>query len=93
MISLEDCIAMCGLDADEVAAIAEYEHIPELAAASLGNYLLGKAGGAVRIRTMIIDDIHRALDDGRIDHGAGLFMALRHFLSQHPEARSGLSSR
>ncbi len=27
MISLEDCIAMCGLDAKEIEAIAEHEHI------------------------------------------------------------------
>ena len=33
MISLEDCIAMCGLHRDEVLALAEHEHIPEIAAA------------------------------------------------------------
>jgi hypothetical protein len=27
MISLADCIGMCGLDEDEVAAISEHEHI------------------------------------------------------------------
>jgi hypothetical protein len=30
MISLEDCIGMCGLDENEVAAISEHEHIPEI---------------------------------------------------------------
>jgi hypothetical protein len=40
MISLEDCISMCGLDENEVAAIAEHEHIPEIAAAALASYLL-----------------------------------------------------
>jgi hypothetical protein len=29
MISLEDCIAFCGLTEDEVAAISEHEHIPK----------------------------------------------------------------
>ena len=86
MISLEDCIAMCGLDADGVAAIAEHEHIPEIAAAALASYLLNQAGGSERNRRMMIDDIHKALDEGRIDDGAELFMALRHFLSHHPEA-------
>ena len=37
MITLEDCIAMCDLDEAEVLAIAEHEHIPEIAAA-LGQY-------------------------------------------------------
>ena len=35
MISLKDCIAFCGLDEDEVAAISEHEHIPEIAAIRL----------------------------------------------------------
>ena len=91
MISLEDCIGMCGLDADEVAAISEHEHLPNIAAAALAAYLLKQAGGAERIRQMMIEDIHKALDEGRIRHGAELFMALRHFLEHHPEARSGLA--
>ena len=40
MISLEDCIAFSGLDKNEVEAISEHEHIPEIAAAALANYLL-----------------------------------------------------
>jgi hypothetical protein len=90
MISVEDCIGMCGLNAAEVDAIAEHEHIPEIAAAALANYLLQQAGGAERIRTMMIEDIHKALDKGHIRHAAELFMALRHFLEQHPEAGVGL---
>lgn len=91
MISLEDCIGMCGLDPDEVAAIGEHEHIPDIAAAALADYLLKQAGGPERIRAMIVDDIHKALDAGHIRHGAELFMALRHFLEQHPEANPGAS--
>jgi hypothetical protein len=90
MISREDCIALCGLNAKEVAAISEHEHIPEMAAAALANYLLHQAGGPERIRTMIIDDIRQSLDDGRVDHAAQLFSALRHFLAEHPQARAGL---
>ena len=76
---------LCGLDADEVAAIGEHEHIPEAAAAALASYLLNQSGGAERIRGMIIDDIHTALDQGRVKHAAELFSALRHFLQEHPE--------
>ena len=89
MISVEDCIAMCGLNADEVAAIAEHEHIADIAAAALANYLLQNPGGPERIRQMIVDDIRAALDQDRIDHASELFMALRHFLEHHPEARQG----
>jgi hypothetical protein len=90
MISLEDCVALCGLEKEEVDAISEHEHIPEIAAAALANYLLKQAGGGVRIRSMLVDDIHKALDEGRIDHAAELFSALRHFLAQHPEAQEGM---
>jgi hypothetical protein len=89
MISLEDCIDLCGLDEDEVAAISEHEHIPEIAAAALASYLLKQPHGDETIRTMIIDDIHKALDVGRVRHATELFMALRHFLEQHPDARVG----
>jgi len=40
MISLEDCIGLCGLDGEQVEAISEHEHIPEIAAAALASYLL-----------------------------------------------------
>ncbi len=91
MISLEDCVALCGLDEGEVAAISEHEHIPEIAATALADYLLKQPHGSETVRTMIIDDIHKALDDGRVRHAAELFMALRHFLEQHPEAHAGLA--
>jgi hypothetical protein len=74
MISLEDCIGMCGLDENEVAAISEHEHIPEIWAAALASYLLKQPHGGEAIRTMIIDDIRKELDEGHIKHAAELFM-------------------
>jgi hypothetical protein len=91
MISFEDCVAMCGLDRDEVAAVAEHEHIPDIAAAALANFILARAGGEMEIRKMLIDDIHESLDAGKIRHAAELMMALRHFVAQHPGAKSRLA--
>jgi len=91
MISFEDCVAMCGLDRDEVAAVAEHEHIPEIAAAALANFILTRAGGEREIRKMLVDDIHASLDAGKIRHAAELMMALRHFLAHHPGAESPLA--
>jgi predicted restriction endonuclease len=90
MVSVEDCIAFCGLDEDEVAAISEHEHIPEIAATALADYLLKQPHGGETIRTMIIDDIHAALNAGRVKHAQELLLALRHFRDQHPEARAGV---
>jgi hypothetical protein len=92
MISLEDCIGLCGLDRDQIAAISEHEHIPDIAATALASYLLAQPHGGEIIRKMIIDDIHGALNEGRMRHAAELFMALRHFLEQNPDARKGLAA-
>jgi hypothetical protein len=70
MITIEDCIAFCGLTEQEVLAIAEHEHIPEAAAAALAEYLLNCPKGAGQIRDMICDDIRTALDRGDNKHAA-----------------------
>ena len=85
MISLEDCIAMCGLDEEEIEAIAEHEHIPAVAAAALAGYLLHQQGGAHLVRDMIVDDTRKALRESRLKHATELLMALRHFMNDHPE--------
>jgi hypothetical protein len=92
MISLEDCIALCGLDQDEIDAICEHEHIGEIPAAALASYLLHQKRGAERIRTMIIDDIHASLDRDDVKHASELVAVLRHFLHDHPEAGDGVAA-
>ena len=87
MISLEDCIALCGLTEKEVLAIAEHEHVPEIAAAAIGRYLLKEPSGPEKIRDMMRDDIHDALSRGDSDHASELLMILRHFMATHPEAK------
>lgn len=42
MITLEDCVGFCGLTEEEVLAIAEHEHLPEVAATALAQYLLSQ---------------------------------------------------
>lgn len=90
MISREDCIALSGLDRKQVAAIAEHEHLPEVAATALASYLLNKSGGEKKITRMIIDDLRAAVAEGRDDRAKELFMALREFASHHPEVASDL---
>ena len=85
MITLEDCIAFCGLSEAEVLAIAEHEHVPEIAAAALAEYLLKQRRGPEKIHTMIVEDIRAALRRGDRAHARELFMALRHFLETHPQ--------
>ena len=88
MITMKDCIDMCGLTEKEVMAIAEHEHVPEMASAAMARYLLKKPGGAEQIRDMMRDDIHAALSRSDKDHASELLIVLRHFLATHPEAQT-----
>ena len=85
MITLEDCIALCGLSEAEVLAIAEHEHVPEIAAAALAEHLLKQRRGTDTIHRMIVEDMRAALRRGDRKHASELFAALRHFLATHPE--------
>jgi hypothetical protein len=87
MLTLEDCIAFSGLTEAEVLAIAEHEHVPEMAAAALACYLLNQRAGTDKIHTMIVEDIRASLHRGDREHARELFAALRHFLETHPDAR------
>src|SRR3974390_1294701 len=84
MISLDDCIAMCGLSAEQVAAIAEHERIPEILAAAMADQLLHQVGGLKRIAEMMLDDINIARSSGHADQASKLDDALAHFLREHP---------
>ena len=75
MITLEDCIGMCGLTEEEVLAIAEHEHLPEVAAAALAQYLLSREHGSEKVRDMIVDDIREAQWSGNKEHVIPCFMS------------------
>jgi hypothetical protein len=87
MITLEDCIALCGLTEEEVLAIAEHEHLPEAAAAAFASYLLHQEHGLEKVRDMVVDDIRTAQKRGNKEHVLTLLHVLHHFLRTHPELR------
>ena len=86
MITLEDCVAFCGLTEAEVLAIAEHEHLPEIAAAALAEYLAQQEHGTEKICAMIVDDIRAAQAREDKAHVMTLLHVLHHFLRMHPEA-------
>ncbi len=86
MITLEDCVGLCGLTEEEVLAIAEHEHLPEIAATALAQYLLSQEHGSETVRNMIVDDIRRAQAGRDKDKLLMLLHVLHHFLKTHPEA-------
>jgi hypothetical protein len=84
MLSLEDCIGLCGLTEEEVLAIAEHEHIPEMAAAEMANYLVQTPEGEMRIKAIIRDDIALARARGDRAREIALKLVLRNYVQGHP---------
>jgi hypothetical protein len=84
MLSLEDCLALCELTEDEVLAIAHHEHLPEIAAAELGNYLARTPQGEMRIKAIIRDELAQARVRGDCERELALKVLLREFVLRHP---------
>jgi len=84
MLSLEDCLALCDLSEEEVLAIAHHEHLPEIAAAELGNYLVHTPEGEMKIKAIIRDDIAEARANGDRMRELALKLMLCNFVRQHP---------
>src|SRR6516225_7722110 len=86
MITLEDCIAFCGLTEEEVLGIAEHQHTREASTCTLAEYLLNQQQESEKIRDMIVDDVRAAQVRGDRDQIRTLLHVLHHFLKAHPEA-------
>jgi hypothetical protein len=86
VISLEDCIGLCGLTKDEVLALAERENTPEINAAALAQYLLGQPDGSRKIGAMIAEAANWAIIRGDRRRADELLTTLEQFVSSHTEA-------
>lgn len=83
MLTVEDCIDLCELTAEEVEAIAEHEHLPTIIAAELGNYLIHSESGVPMIQRFILDDIELAENRGDTVRVNTLKLTLKHFVETH----------
>jgi len=89
MISLDDIEDMTDLTREEIAAIAEHEHLGDGNAALLGDYMMHIHHGTAQVQAMICDDIREALHRDDLPHARELFATLRRFMAEHPEAARG----
>lgn len=87
MLSLEDCLAMSGLTEEEIDAIAQHEHVPEVVAAEIASYLVHDPNGMPVVRRIILDDLRTARAHGDAVGAHRLELALRHFLARHKRCR------
>jgi hypothetical protein len=85
MLTFEDCLGLCDLTEEEIDAIAQHEHIPELAALELSRYLVQRPDGAHVIKRMILDDIEDAQRHDDMQRMLCLKLTLKHFVDTHPE--------
>ena len=86
MLTIQDCIELAELSEEEILAIAEHEHLPEMLAVELGCYLVHTPSGEKRIKRMIVDDIEAARARGDRKHVLKLKMVLKHYLEHHANA-------
>jgi hypothetical protein len=86
MLTYEDCLGMTDLTQEEVEAISEHEHCPDIVALELGNYLVHRPEGPPLISRMILDDIAVAEASGKLVHSVRLKLVLKRFCDRYPDA-------
>jgi hypothetical protein len=85
MLSYEDCVELSDLTEEEIVAIAEHEHLPEMAALELGSYLVHTPEGVPMIKRIILDDIEEERRRGHNEKVLQLKLVLKHFIDTHPQ--------
>jgi len=85
MLTYEDVRELSELTEEEIEAIAEHEHIPEICAAEFGYYLCHSGNGLPMLRRIILDDIEAAQRAEDYEKEMKLRTVLRHFIQSHPE--------
>ena len=84
MLSYQDCVELSDLTEEEIEAIAEHEHLPEMAALELGSYLVHSPEGVPMIKRIILEDIEEERRRGHDDKALKLKLVLKHFVDTHP---------
>jgi len=84
MLSYQDCVELSDLTEEEIEAIAEHEHLPEMAALELGSYLVHSPEGVPMIKRIILEDIEEERRRGHTDKMLKLKLVLKHFVDTHP---------
>ncbi|MBI3505579.1 MAG: hypothetical protein HY059_12115 [Proteobacteria bacterium] len=85
MLAWIDCLALSELTADEIRAVAEHEHISQLAALELGSWLVVRPDGCRMLKRMILDDLDRARMRNDLPHAARLKLVMQQFCRTHPD--------
>ena len=85
MLAWIDCLAFSDLMVDEIRAIADHEHLSQIAALELGNWLVHLPDGSKRLKRVILDELEAASARGDFARAAELRATIKHFCDTHPE--------
>jgi len=85
MLAWIDCLAFSDLTVDEIRAIADHEHLSQIAALELGNWLVHLPDGSKRLKRVILDELEAASARGDFTRAAELRATIKHFCDTHPE--------
>lgn len=85
MLTLEDCIELCGLTHEEIRYLVEHEHISDFRAAELAEkYVITDDAGIPHLRRSIAEDIESLKRRNRIRDARALEVFIRDFVLSHP---------
>lgn len=88
MISLQDCLDMCGLTEDEAQILAEHENVPVIVAMELGASLLQSPIGQGYLKGCLRECLTRAEHAGRRDKARHISEVLHRFDAVHPTGKA-----
>ncbi|MCF8483238.1 MAG: hypothetical protein K9H25_22675 [Rhodospirillum sp.] len=84
MITLRDCLGLCDALPEEVAVVADHEHLPDLLAAEKAHAVLQADWGGPAMRQMIRDQAHIAARRGDARSLRALMALLEEAEVSHP---------
>lgn len=83
MLTLQDCIAFSGLTPEQLEAVADYKHLPDVVAAEWAEGALETPRGCKEVEAMLLLEIEAACAHGDQVCAARYRHGLEEFLKAH----------
>jgi hypothetical protein len=83
VLSMQEVFDFCGLDEEEIHAIAKHENLSEVCAAGLGSSLLQTRQGTASIERFMRENIEEAKSHGQPLSAEACERILAHFKANH----------
>ena len=84
MLSIGDCVGLCGLNEDELRVVADHEHVPMIVAAELAAELLKTPKGIWQVRCFMLEALETSVACHDFERETHLRSVLGGFSSAHP---------